>query len=296
MAIEKGKTRELLEKPAVRITLRVLTGAVFCLSALSKLVGIDQFELYVYSYGFLSLSASYIVARLCIGLELVVALMMWAGWYLRLTRLATLLMLVFFSLVLCYAALAGRDDSCQCFGQLVDMNPGESLLKNAVLIAVVLLFVPMGERPQKRVWKMVACLSGAVLMVLPFVVSVPDSWGFGPQRERFGEETLQASMDEGGKLEQMGIGHGHKLVAFVTPNCPYCKLAREKLGSMAKRNDIAEGKIVYVQPSDIGDSLFIAITYGARPLMLLMDGKEVKATYHLRNVDEDEVAEVLGEL
>jgi hypothetical protein len=250
----------------------------------------------VYSYGFLSLSASYIVARLCIGLELVVALMMWAGWYLRLTRLATLLMLVFFSLVLCYAVLAGRDDSCQCFGQLVDMNPGESLLKNAVLIAVLLLFVPMGERPQKRVWKTVAWLSGALLMVLPFVVSVPDSWGFGPQRERFGEETLQASMDEGGKLEQMGIGHGHKLVAFVTPSCPYCKLAREKLSSMARRNDIAEDNIVYVQPSDIGDSLLIAITYGARPLMLLMDGKEVKTTYHLRNVDEDEVASLLGKL
>ena len=71
-------------------------------------------------------------------------------------------------------------------------------------------------------------------------------------------------------------------------------MAREKLGSMAKRHDIGEEKIVYVQPSDIGDSLFIAITYGARPLILLMDGREVKSTYHLRNVDEKEVSEFLG--
>jgi uncharacterized membrane protein YphA (DoxX/SURF4 family) len=296
MAIEQGKIKAMLGMPAVRIVLRVLIGAVFCLSAVSKLVAIDQFELYVYSYGFVSLSVSYFVARLCIGLELVLALMMWAGWYLRLARLASLLMLVFFSLVLCYAALVGRDDSCQCFGQLVEMNPGESLLKNAVLIVVLLLFIPQGDRPRKCWEKIVSWALGVLLLVLPFVVSIPDNWGFGPQRERFGEEALQAAMSEGGELEQMGIGHGHKLVAFVTPSCPYCKLAREKLSSMARRNDIAEDNIVYVQPSDIGDSLFIAITYGARPLMLLMDGKEVKTTYHLRNVDEDEVASLLGKL
>ena len=294
MAIERGKIREMLEKQAVRIVLRVLIGAVFCLSALSKLVAIDQFELYVYSYGWLSLSASYFVARLCIGLEMVIALMMWAGWYLRLTRLATLLMLVFFSLVLCYAALVGRDDSCQCFGQLVEMNPGESLLKNAVLIAVVLMLVPKGDRPRKRWEKVLAWVFGLVLLIVPFAVSIPDNWGYGPHRERFGEEDLKTAVSEGGKLEQMGIGHDRLLVAFVTPNCPYCKLAREKLGSMAKRHDIEEDKIVYVQPSDIGDSLFIAITYGARPLMMLMDGSEVKTTYHLRNVDEKEVAEFLG--
>ena len=294
MAIELGKIREILDRPAVRIVLRVVIGAVFCLSALSKLVAIDQFELYVYSYGWLSLSASYMVARLCIGVELVVALMMWAGWYQRLTRLATLLMLVFFSLVLCYAALVGRDDSCQCFGQLVEMDPGESLLKNAVLIVIVLLFVPKGDRPRKRWGKAAAVALGVLLLVVPFVVSIPDNWGFGPHRERLGEEALAEAVSEGGKLAQMGIGHERRMVAFVTPNCPYCKLAREKLGSMAKRHDIGEEKIVYVQPSDIGDSLFIAITYGARPLILLMDGSEVKSTYHLRNVDEEEVSEFLG--
>ena len=282
-----------IDRRVTGIVLRVLTGAVFCLSAVLKLVAIDQFELYVYSYGFFSLSASFILARLCIGAELVVAMMMWTGWKQKPTRLFTILLLLFFMLVLCYAVLTGRDDSCQCFGQLVEMKPGVSLLKNAVLLLMVLQIKPVDDRPRKRVWLLVAGVLAAVLMALPFVVSVPDNWGFGPQREPFGEAALQEATAEGGALERMGIGHDRRLVAFVTPKCPYCKLAREKLGSMAKRHGFEEGKMVYVEPSDIGDSLFLAITYGARPLMMLMDGGEVKSTYHLRNVDENEVTEFL---
>lgn len=91
----------------------------------------------------------------------------------------------------------------------------------------------------------------------------------------------------------MGVGEDKKLVAFVTPKCPYCKLARKKLDGLVKRHGLEEGSVVYVEPKDIGEELWIEITYGARPLMLLMDGQEVKATYHLRNVDEDEVADFL---
>ena len=62
---------------------------------------------------------------------------------------------------------------------------------------------------------------------------------------------------------------------------------------MVKRHGLKDESVVYVEPTDIGESLWVEITYGARPLMLLMDGQEVKATYHLRNVDEEEVAEFL---
>lgn len=279
-----------------RSLLRVLTGVVFFLSAVGKLVGIDEFELYVYSYGWLPLSASYMAARVCIGVELALSVLLCAGWYERLTRTATLLLLLFFTVVLCYAVLVGRDDSCQCFGQMVDMDPGESLLKNGVLIVMVLLAKPQGARPH-RGWERVLSVAALVVaLAVPFAVSVPDNWGFGPQREPYGAEALKEAVGEGGALAAMGVGEGRRMVAFVTPNCPYCKLAREKLGSLAKRHGIAEEKIVYVEPSDIGDSLFIAITYGARPLMMLMEGEEVRTTYHLRNVDESEVEEFLGKL
>lgn len=279
-----------------RVVARVLAGLVFCVSAVAKLVAIDDFELYVYSYGWLPLGMSYVAARLCIGWELVLSALLLTGVWKRATRTLALLTLVAFSLFLCYALLVGRNESCECMGRLVSLNPWESLLKNGVLIMIVLWGVRESVRVnvKGRRWRVVvAFVVGLVLMVMPFVVSVPDSWGFGPAREPFGEEALKEATATEGVLAKMGVGKERKLVAFVTPRCPYCKLARKKLDALSNRHHLPKGSIVYVEPGDVGDELFVEITHGARPLMLLMEGQEVRATYHLRNVDEDEVADFI---
>jgi len=36
--------------------------------------------------------------------------------------------------------------------------------------------------------------------------------------------------------------------------------------------------------------MFLRITYGARPLILLLDGGKVVATYHYRNINERQIA------
>ena len=123
----------------IRLILRVLVGTLFVLSAVAKLVAIDDFELYIYSYGWFPLGMSYVVARLCIGWELVLGGLLLTGWWKRLTKTAALLTLVLFSLFLCYAALNGRNESCECMGRWVDLSPAESLVKNGVLILLVLL-------------------------------------------------------------------------------------------------------------------------------------------------------------
>lgn len=282
---------------AIRIVLRILVGVIFCLSAVAKLVAIDDFELYVYSFGWLPLNVSYVAARLCIGWELVLGVLLMAGWWKKTVRLATLLTLVAFSLLLCYLALVGRNESCECMGKLVEMSPTVSLLKNAVLIMLVLLGLrekgEMRDEKGER-WKVVVVfVVGLMLLVLPFVVSVPDSWGFGPNREPYGETALKEATEGDGALLRMGVGEGRKLVVFVTPKCPYCKLARKKIDGMKHRHDLKEGSVVYVEPTDIGEEVWFGITYGSRPMLLLMENQEVKATYHLRNVDEDEIVDFL---
>ena len=286
-------------------------GVIFCLSAVAKLVAIDDFELYVYSFGWLPLNVSYVAARLCIGWELVLGALLMAGWWKKTVRLATLLTLVAFSLLLCYLALVGRNESCECMGKLVEMSPTVSLLKNAVLIMLVLLGLrekgemrdekgemrdEKGEMRNEKGerWKVVvAFVVGLMLLALPFVVSVPDSWGFGPNREPYGETALKEATEGDGALLRMGVGEGRKLVVFVTPKCPYCKLARKKIDGMKHRHDLKEGSVVYVEPTDIGEEVWLGITYGSRPMLLLMENQEVKATYHLRNVDEDEIVDFL---
>lgn len=275
--------------------LRILVSAVFIVSALAKLFAIDHFELYVYSFGFFSLSLSYLLARLCIAAELLLALFTLAGWFPRAMRLVAVLMLLSFSLFLCYSALIGRNESCQCFGQLVDLNPVQSLVKNAILLLLVLLYYrlspPVG-RPRLVVLPVMLAL---ILLALPFVVSVPDNWAFGPSKEHYGEEALDQALLPDAPLAKMGVGRNRSLVAFVTPRCPYCKLARQKVTSILSRHHLLPQSVFFVQPEDIGVETFLDITHGARPLLMLLDSNTVVATYHLRNIDEDEIAHFLNQ-
>lgn len=284
----------------VRWILRVLIAAVFVFSAVTKLVGIDQFELYIFSFGLFPLNFCFILARICIGAELVLALFTLCGWFPRTMRLLTSTLLLLFSLFLCYAALVGRNDSCQCFGQMVDLSPAWSLLKNALLIVLVLLYyrlTPPKPRMRPR-WIAFPFLFAAVLMATPFVVSIPDNWYFGSEQQRYSEYHLQASLEEG-QLHFWGVGEGRCIVAFVTPQCPYCKLARQKLDAIVSRHNIPSSRVFYIEPrgkhntpdaQTITTQHFLDITYGARPLVMLLDGTKVVATYHLRNIDEDQIA------
>lgn len=272
------------------VVLRVLLALLFIVSAVAKLMAIDDFELYVFSYGFFSLNVVYVLVRLCIGAELLLGLLIAAGWWRRWVNLAALAMLLFFSLFLCYAALNGRNESCQCFGRLADMPPAVSLLKNAVLILMVLVYNKLSAsmvHNHRRWMTYVAVACGVVAMVVPFVVSVPDSWMFGPEDGIFDRELLQQT------VEEQHWDEGQKLVAFVTPGCPYCKMTRSKLTSIANRHDIDEASIIYIEPDDIGSDLFLKITYGQRPLVVMLDEGKPVVTYHYRNINERQISRFL---
>ena len=270
------------------VVLRVLLAAMFLLSAVAKLMAIDDFELYVFSYGFLSLNATFLVTRLCIGVELALAALIALGWWRRWVNLAAFALLIAFSLFLGYAALIGRDDSCQCFGRLAEMPPALSLLKNALLIVMVLVY-SRWSKPSKETKMVLKLLVPVACMVVPFVVSVPDSWMFGPEEVRFGQEAFDQAIGEEGALAEYRINEGRKVVAFVTPGCPYCRMTRQKLGSIADRHDINLNKILFLEPETIGTSLFLDITHGMRPLVMLVDNGSVVTTYHYRNIDEHQI-------
>lgn len=279
----------------VALVLRVLLAAVFIVSAVAKLFAIDDFELYIFSYGFFSLNVSYLVARLCIAAEFLVGLFLALGWWARWVQLLTLVMLILFSLFLCYAALVGRTDSCQCFGRMADLSPAQSLLKNAVLIGITLVYAKLSRYSRRssvsRIILTVVFVVSAVVAV--FCISVPDNWMFGPEEGRFNRGLLEESMAPEGALAEHHLAEGRQLVAFVTPGCPYCRMTREKLASIVSRNHLDTMRFHYFEPQDLPDALFLEITFGQRPLVLLLDNGTPVATYHYRNISEKEISRFL---
>ncbi len=278
----------IMANKRLTIIFSILLALLFIFSALAKLWSADQFEIYVYSYGFFQLDVAYVLARLCIAAELVVGLLLLTGWRRKWVLTAALAMLLFFTLFLCYAALIGRTDSCQCFGQLADLSPTASLLKNALLIVLTLLCMKWNagvEERRRKVYRWLVPLLIAIAVVSPFIISVPDSWMFGESHERYNEEQLQ----------ELDLPHESTyVVAFVTSGCPYCRMTRQKLDTMFGRHKLPKDAIIYFEPKDIGVDQFINITYGARPLVLLMQDGEVIATYHYRNINERQIVKAFN--
>ena len=281
------------------LVLRVLLAALFLISSIAKLLAVDDFELYIFSYGFLPLNVSYVAARLCIAAELLLALFIALGWWRRWVNLTAFLMLILFSFFLGYAALIGRTDSCQCMGRLADLPPAQSLLKNAVLIAMVLLYARFSSRASltsraSRARVVLSVVFAVALVVAVFCISVPDNWMFGPEESRYDRELLEESIGPDGVLADEGLAEGHQLMAFVTRGCPYCRMTREKLGSIAKRNHLDTARYHYFEPADLPDNLFLRITYGQRPFILLLDNGRPVVTYHYRNISERQVKNFLS--
>ena len=172
------------------LVVRMALGAFFITSAVLKLLSIDEFEVYLFSYNVLSLRASMLAARLVIAAEALVGIGLMANIWKRFVDLSALLMLVGFTVFLCFSTLAGRSENCQCMGAMIEISPVQSILKNAVLL--LLLVFAMGSRPwdwHPRWFLWLPAVLAPVAAV--FVISAPDSWLFGPDEEVYNSEFLK---------------------------------------------------------------------------------------------------------
>ncbi len=294
------------------LVVRMALGALFVVSAIAKLVGIDQFEIYIFSFNLLPLSWALVTARLVIIAELLVGVGLMANVFKRLVDVCAMLMLVCFTLFLGYAALIGRTDSCQCMGALVNFDPLQSIVKNAFLLLA--LVVAMGSRPWKWkprwfVWLPVVVAAIATV----FTLSMPDNWFFGPSEELYNAEELDGFIAPEGELAPLNLDKGRHAVAFLSPGCQFCQMADQKLTHICRRNDLDSAAFIYLIPTAdstvapltldttsfirpgflIPPMTFALITYGQRPMLFLMENGKVTATCHYRNINEKQIVNFL---
>ena len=294
------------------LVVRMLLGSFFLVSAIAKLIDIDRFEIYIFSYNILSLNTSFLIARLVIVGELLVGIGLISNVFNRFVDTCAMLMLVGFTLFMGYAAISGRNDSCQCMGALLDINPIHSILKNALLILLLLFAMctqPWRWRPRWYVWLPV--LLAPTITV--FILSAPDNWLFGPSDEVFNAEEFATAVAPDGIFYDLNLDEGRHVLAFLTPGCPFCRMADEKLTHICRRNNLDSTAFIYfcptpdstLAPLTLDTSTFIRpcylipslsyalITYGQRPIIFLTDQGKVTATCHYRNIDEKRIVEFI---
>lgn len=298
-----------MTNPLGKSALKVLLGLVFVVSAVLKLFDMDKFEIYIYSYHFFSLNASFMVARLAIIIELVLGIGLISHCLHKLMWWGSIAMLVGYSLLLIYAMYLGRTDSCHCFGDFLQLDPKQSLVKNGVLM---LLFLPIYRMES---WKtpfrwLILCITVMVSTIAVFVISPPDNLTSNADPEQNLQLELFNEMLDDAPLDALNLREGKQVVCFFSTSCDYCQMAAHKLSLMQQFYGFPKENITYLFMGneesiakfyeESGSAQYRDVLYpdvarmlkainGNFPVVVLLEDGEVVHEYGFRNMNEAEI-------
>lgn len=203
---------------------RIIVSATFLFSAYSKLIAPGVFEITMIDQGIVDErgTAAYL-ARFIIGLEVAIGFLFLQPYYLkRIISPFTILLLLVFSAHLVYLMTIGDNENCGCFGDLIEMTPLESLLKNALLIGVsVFIFFKLETRKALPLLPLGITMASILCVFLLL-----------PTKSIEGLQFAQYTHFEGqGRVD---LTQGDKLLAIFVLGCDHCQKAAAQIDSLKK--------------------------------------------------------------
>jgi len=292
-------------KNILKYVIRALPGLLFLVSATLKLLDMDSFEIYLFSFGFLSLETSFLLARILIAAEYVIGVLLIVNidrWF---SIFCGLLLTIFFSGFLIWLVIRGNNDNCHCFGEFIDLNPLQSLVKNGVLAAFLLLGAATRPFRCRRKW-IIYCAAIIIPTAATFILSPPDNWYY----ENYGksttvnEDAFRSALDDGSIPS--GILEGEHVVCFYSLKCEFCRMSAKKIATLRQRGEFPAYPVTVLfgkgkDPADLSEfindtglepdswqfidpSLFLKITNGEMPLILILQDGVITKKYCYRDI------------
>ena len=305
--------------------INIVIGSVFIIAAILKLMSIDEFEIYIYSFDIFSFLLTTFVSRIIIIGEFILGLFLILKINYKLTWRLTFISLILFTLFLIYVAIFRQDANCHCFGELVELSPLESIIKNLVMIAFLMLgqrTTDNGQQTQAQSSKFKVQSSKLLVLsstFLVFIISPPDSiykMIYSTEKE-VSTVDLYKSFDEVVKIDFTEEGlvfdsissfkeKENQLIVIVSSGCKYCRLGLKKLSLIMKNEDLATDNVdifIWGSPEGIEDFRFetmtedysywhimpnraIEITYGRFPIFIFLKEKDIIKIGDFRDVDD----------
>ncbi len=222
------------------ILISTLTGLLFLYSAWTKLDTLQKFEYTIVEYIHVSWFVAAVGARLLIGLEAGIGLLLTAnilGKKKWIPKLAIVLLVLFSIYLAILWAVQGNNVNCGCFGDKIAMTPSESLLKNAVLLAVLLLITRFHKGLLANRLNVLWIVVLTVMTALPlFIYALPDTQPHWLNKEKFHLD--MSALYAPGKTDAPAIrlDSGKHILAFFSLGCPHCRLAAYKMHLMKEKN------------------------------------------------------------
>ena len=290
-------------KRIFHLTIRFIVGLFFITSGSLKLISIDSFEIYIYSFGIFNLKLSFLFARFIISLELLSGILITIGFFLKKTTFYSIILLSFFSIFIAYLYLSNNEEHCHCFGDIIELSLSFSFIKNIILL-VLLIIINKNHEINMKFKKLVLITSTIVSISLPLILSPPDFFFYNKYSKGidYNDLLLDEFLTNNNQYKK-----GKQILSFYGTSCKFCKLASQKISviaNKAERNEMFSNifwgtedaiqtffettKSTKFNYSSLKADKFLRITNGKMPLIICIDNGVVKAKYGYRNINENE--------
>ena len=214
-----------------------------------------------------------------------------------------------YTLLLIYALTLGRTDSCHCFGDFLQLDPKQSLIKNGILMLLFLLIYRMESWKTPFRW-LILCLTVMASSIAVFVVSPPDNLTSNSDPEQNLQMELFNEMLDDAPLDALNLGEGKQVICFFSTSCEVCQMAARKLSLMQQFYGFPKENITYlfmgneeaitsfyeksesVQYRDVlypDVARLLKVVNGNLPVIVFLEDGEVVHEYGFRNMDEEEI-------
>ena len=290
------------------IIIRILLGLVFVVSAITKLKSIDSFEIYIYSFGVLNLNSSFLFARFIISLELLIGALFFVGIYIRKTILISIVLLSVFTVFIVYLLFNKNSEHCHCFGDVIVLSNISSIIKNTILtFFLIIIYQKYDFKLKYR--KLLFIASFIISISIPLIISPPDSMFYKNDYKNvnYNDAQLKKYIEENKQYTK-----GKHVLCFFGTGCKFCKLATRKISVIANKSNkdnfincvfwgskksvdifYKETNSIVFQYSIIPQSIFLKITNGQMPLIILLENGVLKGRYGYRSINENEIISFL---
>ena len=219
------------------------------------------------------------------------------------------MMILGFTLFLVYAAIFRNDSNCHCFGDIIELDPTQSIVKNIITLALLLVIRNEQSHDYKPVLK--RWLTAGVLVssfVIAFVLLPMDVIynKIYSDQENVNSLAFYESLNDSTYFD-MDISEGRYLINYALAGCKYCRIGAEKLTLMADRHQIPHDRIKFIiggsdqatehfkevtktsdyQHWNIPMQQLVAITYGKFPLYVFIENGKVVMAGDFRMIDDE---------
>jgi thiol-disulfide isomerase/thioredoxin len=221
-----------------------------------------------------------------------------------------------YTLLLIYALTLGRTDSCHCFGDFLQLDPKQSLIKNAVLMLFFLLIYKMESWKTPFRW-LILILAVMASSIAVFVISPPDNLTSNADPEQNLQVELFDAMLDDAPLDSLNLHMGKQVICFFSTSCDYCQMAAHKLSLMQQFYGFPKENITYLfmgneegvasfyeqsESAWYRDMLYpdvarlLKAINGNFPVIVFLEDGEVVHEYGFRNMNEAEIKAYMGGL